>query len=169
MRAQHEKFMNIALQEAETALMAGEFPVGCIMVANNKVVARGRRSNSRSGKANEMDHAEMTALRDLFTNHPELNRRTVTVYSTMEPCLMCFAALLLNNITRVVFAYEDAMGGGTNLDLNRLTPLYRDIRVEIIPDVMREESLRLFKNFFTNQANDYWRDSLLSEYTLSQD
>jgi tRNA(adenine34) deaminase len=166
--ANHQHFMQIALTEAANALNQGEFPVGCVLVHDDRVVARGRRRNSRT-QANELDHAEIVALHDLLDNQPEIDCSGVTLYCTMEPCLMCFAALLLSNVHTIVYAYEDAMGGGTAINLNHLTPLYRQMEVTVIPHVMRNESLALFKKFFTNPANKYWRNSFLADYTLSQD
>jgi tRNA(adenine34) deaminase len=159
--------MDQALALAREALAAGEFPVGCVIVAAGQVVAEGRRLNSRE-QANELDHAEVVALRGLLAGNPEIDRGGLTVYSTMEPCLMCFATLLLNGVRRIVYAYEDAMGGGTRLDLTTLAPLYREMRLEVVPGVRRVESLALFKEFFANPANGYWQGSLLAEYTLAQ-
>ena len=160
--------MHMALTEAKKALAANEFPVGCVIVANGKIVARGHRRNSHSDNANELDHAEIVTLRQLLAAHPAIDRSSLIVYSTMEPCLMCYATLLLNGVRTIAYGYEDAMGGGTSLDLASLTPLYREMQVELIPGLLREESLDLFKDFFTNPQNDYWRDSLLADYTLKQ-
>ncbi|MCK4837507.1 MAG: nucleoside deaminase [Desulfobulbaceae bacterium] len=160
--------MHKALAEARRALAGGEFPVGCIIVYEDRVVARGRRSNSRGLAANEMDHAEISALRRLLTDHPDIAPKDVTVYATMEPCLMCFTTMLLNGIRRIVYAYEDIMGGGTDLDLSSLKPLYQQIAMEITPQVCRAESLELFREFFNNPNNDYWQESLLTQYTLRQ-
>ena len=115
---------------------------------------------------NELDHAELVALRNLLTDHPKIDTSEVTLYSTMEPCLMCFSTLLLNNISTIVWAYEDVMGGGVNLPLKDLKPLYRDMSPEITGRVMREQSLALFKQFFSRPDNKYWKDSLLANYTL---
>jgi tRNA(adenine34) deaminase len=60
------------------------------------------------------------------------------------------------------------MGGGTNLPLTTLSPLYRDLKVDVTAGILREEGLALFKDFFANPENDYLRDSLLAAYTLSQ-
>jgi tRNA(adenine34) deaminase len=163
-----KKLMSAALAEARTALDAGEFPVGCVIALDDRILARGRRSNSRGEAANELDHAEVSAVRTLLAEHPEINPGEVSVYATMEPCLMCYATLILNGIRRIVFAYEDAMGGGTDLDLSNLAPLYREMRVEITPHVLRAESLALFRDFFNNPDNLYWRDSPLAEYTLQE-
>ncbi len=163
---EHQSFMQLALAEANKALTANEFPVGCVIVSNNEVVASGHRANSRN--ANELDHAEIVTLRQLLAAQPDINCASLIVYSTMEPCLMCYATLLLNGVRTIAYGYEDAMGGGTNLDLAKLNPLYQDIQVELIPGLLRKESLALFKRFFANPENDYWRDSLLADYTINQ-
>ena len=162
----HHRFMGQALCLAEEALARHEFPVGCVLVEGGEVVAVGRRQNS--GEANEMDHAEIVALRAGLGRAPALDMGRVTVYTTMEPCLMCHATLLLNGIRSIVYAYEDVMGGGTSLDLSRLAPLYRDMSVTVLGGVRRSESLALFQRFFQDPAHGYWRDSLLARHTLAQ-
>ena len=167
---QHETFMRLALEQAQQALANNEFPVGAVIVAEGEPVAMGRRKNSRSEIANELDHAEIVALRDLLGRRPDIDRQTLTVYSTMEPCLMCYSAMLLNGIRTFVYGYEDAMGGGTGLQLTSLPPLYRAMapEVRILPHILRRESLELFKTFFTSPENNYWQGSLLADYTLAQ-
>lgn len=164
----HDDHMKEALQEARKALEAGEFPVGCVMVHDGEVISRGRRINSIPPAENEMDHAEIVALRYIYNRHPEIDRSNITVYSTMEPCLMCYVTLLLNGIRKIIYAYEDIMGGGTNLDLSALYPLYNEMSVEIIPHVMRKESLELFRTFFADESKTYWQESPLARYTLEQ-
>ncbi|MFA6900506.1 MAG: deaminase [Desulfurivibrionaceae bacterium] len=166
----HETFMRLALQQAQQALANNEFPVGAVIVAGDEPVAIGRRENSKSETANELDHAEIVALRDLLGRRPDIDRQALTIYSTMEPCLMCYSTLLLNGIRTFVYGYEDAMGGGTSLQLMNLTPLYQAMEpeVHILPHVLRQESLALFKTFFASPENNYWQDSLLANYTLAQ-
>ncbi len=167
METNHLKYMQEALTEAHKALDKGEFPVGCVIARHEEIVARAHRTNSRN-HANELDHAEVTALRALLQSSESADDSPLTVYSTMEPCLMCFASLILNNVRTIVYAYEDAMGGGTGLDLSSLPPLYQEMEITIIPHVLRTESLALFKEFFSNPDTNYWPDSLLSQYTLNQ-
>jgi len=164
----HDIYMHEALLEAKDALAAGEFPVGCVMVYGGEIISRGRRINSKAPNENELDHAEIVALRKLFEQYPETDRSRISVYSTMEPCLMCYVTMLLNGIRKIVYGYEDIMGGGTGLNLQTLNPLYREMSVEIIPHVLRTESLELFKNFFSGPDNTYWQDSPLAQYTLAQ-
>ncbi|MBU1564071.1 MAG: nucleoside deaminase [Proteobacteria bacterium] len=163
----HKKFMDEALQQARDALTAGDFPVGCVIEYNGEIVASGRRRHS-FGKVNEIDHAEITALRELLAVDTQVEIDKVTVYSTMEPCLMCFSTLLVNGVRRFVFSYEDAMGGGTNLPLPMLSPLYRDLQITIVGSVLREESLALFKTFFSSSKCQYLKNTLLATYTLQQ-
>jgi len=163
----HDYYMEKALAEAELALRAGEFPVGCVLVCDGRIVASGRRSGTRSGMVNEVDHAEMTALRALAEQGNGCDGR-LTAYCTMEPCLMCLGALVLGGVVEIVYAYEDVMGGAAACDLKALTPLYKNSGLSVRPHVLREQSLDLFKRFFKRRENSYWRGSLLSEYTLSQ-
>ncbi len=177
------RWMKQALTLAERALKSGEFPVGCVLVSDNVVVGSGARRHSKDGELNELDHGEIVALRDWLSGGCRRNG-TVSAYCTMEPCLMCMGALILNGVDRIVYAYEDVMGGAAGID--RCTPLtgalesldhYRDQNVfqehlycsnniEIVGGVCRNESLALFKEFFRNEQNTYWKNSLLAKYTL---
>ncbi len=164
----HEHFMRLALREADRAMAAGEFPVGCVLVQGDRVVASGARQASRRDWRNELDHAEMVALRRLESVAGSVDPGGLTLYCTMEPCLMCFAALMLAGVGTIVYAYEDVMGGGTACDLTRLPPLYRRQRPRILGGVLRRDSLERFQTFFADPDNDYWRESALAGYTLAQ-
>lgn len=166
----HEEYMEIALSQANEAYVKGEFPVGAVFVHKGEVVASGRRAHSQElmASVNEIDHAEIVALRSLLGKKNDIPSEELIVYSTMEPCLMCFSTMILNGIRSFVYAYEDVMGGGTNLPLQQLSPLYAEMKVNITPNVLRSKSLVLFRNFFLNPENLYWKGSLLANYTLSQ-
>jgi tRNA(adenine34) deaminase len=166
----HEYYMKEALELAETALKEGEFPVGAVLVYKNEIVATGTRKGTAGDLANEVDHAEITALRNLAGRKEfnGINRREITIYCTMEPCLMCFGAILLSGIGEIVYAYEDAMGGGTKIDPKSLSPLYRERKISVIPGILRSKSLELFKSYFSNSSNSYWKGSLLAHYTIAQ-
>ncbi len=165
---QHEEFMGLALSEAAQALAAGEFPVGCVLVAEGEVLVRSRRVHSREDTANEFEHAEIVAVQKLVAEYPGIAKEKIILYSTMEPCLMCYAALLLNGIHTIVYGYEDVMGGGTNLQLGGLSPLYQQMQVTLVPHVLRDECLSFFKQFFVDPANSYWQQSQLAQYTMDQ-
>lgn len=162
-----ERFMKKALEAARQALAMGEFPVGCVMVYENEILVTGARRHSAPQGQNEVDHAEMLALRRLIELGKGIDRARVTLFSTLEPCLMCYAALIINGIRHIIYAYEDVLGGGTELDLTGLHPFYREMEVTVVSGVLRHESLLLFKRFFSDSNNEYLRDSLLATYTMS--
>lgn len=164
---EHEQFMAAALDEAAKAAREGEFPVGCVLVHQRQIVAQGHRKNSIND-TNEIDHAEIIALRELISRQEIADLSEVILYSTMEPCLMCFSTLILSGIRTIVYGYEDAMGGGTGVKLTELPSLYADMKVTIVPHVLRERCVRMFKVFFSDNDNVYWKDSLLAQYTLQQ-
>jgi tRNA(adenine34) deaminase len=161
-------FMRLALAEAEIALESGEFPVGCIITDGESVVASGYRQSSSGDIANELDHAEIMALKNLWKNRPEISRDRLCLYSTLEPCLMCFGAVLISGITRIVYAFEDAMGGGTGLVRPGMPPLYREIDLTVIPNVCRQESLQLLQHYFSDMENRYLRNTFFEAYTMGQ-
>lgn len=164
-------FMRLALARAEEAGELGEFPVGAVLVAGGEVVAEGQRHCSGGGDnslVNELDHAEMTALRNLLTTRRDIPPSAVTVYSTLEPCLMCYSTLVVNGVRRVVYACEDPMGGGTSLPLDRLSPLYRQRHIDVRGGVLRRQSLRLFQKFFRSSGSSYLADTLLARHILAQ-
>ena len=172
--SQDEVWMEEALEQAEAAYGAGEFPVGCIIVRDGRIIARGNR-NGTAGEGvsfSETDHAEIRALKNMEAAGEGIPQGTedpgITLYCTMEPCLMCFGAIILSGIKRIVYAYEDPMGGGTQCDLSQLPPLYRNSGIRVIKGVGRQKSLDLFYNFFNKEENLYWKDSYLESYTLEQ-
>ena len=160
--------MGKALKQARKALSAGEFPVGCVMVYQDRILVTGSRRGTSGDFPNEIDHAEMIALKHLTDLKINTDKNRIVLFTTLEPCLMCVGALILSGISEIVYAYEDIMGGGTNCDLTKLSPLYKNSQISIIPNILRKESLELFKVFFKNPENFYWRGSLLARYTLNQ-
>ena len=206
-----EKYMELAIAEANKAFEQGEFPVGCVIIFNDKIVASGSRLGTTSSEKypSEIYHAEIRALQsfensisDGITKHyngtsnddaigvcsetgkisrskriPEkydlISRSKImpekcTLYCTMEPCLMCFGAIILSGIKKIVYSFEDPMGGGTSCDLKSLSPLYRDSGISVIPHVLRDKSLELFARFFSKKDNLYWKNSFLEKYTLEE-
>lgn len=163
-------FMSLALEQAQQAFDNGEFPVGCVIVQDNVVVASGKRKGTTDEMPffSEISHAEIRVLMALETMESEFRPEKATLYSTMEPCLMCFGAIILSGIKKIVFAYEDPMGGGTGCDLTEMPQLYKKSKIDVVPGVLREKSLDLFGKFFNKETNLYWKDSYLEKYTIEQ-
>ena len=164
----YEYFMKKALKQAKKALDAGEFPVGCVLVHQSRILATGTRKGTMGNFPNEIDHAEMIALKRLADMDINTDKKRIVLFTTMEPCLMCLGAMILSGVSEIVYAYEDVMGGGINCDLAKLPPLYTNNPISIVPNILRQSSLELFKVFFNIPKNSYWKGSLLAEYTLRQ-
>ncbi|HMA68066.1 MAG TPA: nucleoside deaminase [Desulfosalsimonadaceae bacterium] len=164
-----EDFMELALEQARAALDAGEFPVGCVIADGSGVLAGGARRGSAAEVPSELDHAEILALRALEKSAGGVERSRLSLYVTMEPCLMCLGAIILNRIPRIVYAYEDVMGGAAGCRLPDLPELYAGSGVRIAGGVLRRKSLELFQAHFSDPRQHYWQNSLLARYTLSQE
>jgi len=172
--------MRQAIGLAEQALRAGDFPVGCVLVHGDAIVGEGYRIGSFGPGMNELDHAEIRALRDWYGKGAVGRGRDpgLSVYCTLEPCLMCLGALLLNGVRRIVFAYEDVMGGACGIALSGVgsasdgissgygETLYGSMDVAIRGGILRSESLALFRAFFSNPSSGYWRGSPLARHVM---
>jgi len=162
--------MELALEQAKKAFDMGEFPVGCVNVQNERVIAGGARKGTTMDRPffSEIDHAEIRALRSLEKADIQFEPEKSILFCTMEPCLMCFGAIILSGIKKIVYAYEDPMGGGTTCDLKKMPLLYQKSEIDIVSGVLRQKSLDLFYDFFNKETNLYWKNSYLEMYTLDQ-
>jgi tRNA(adenine34) deaminase len=138
--------MELALSEARAAADEGEVPVGCVVVHEGRVVGRGR--NRTEVLTDPTAHAEMQALSAAAATLRSARLTAATVYSTLEPCLMCAGALVLARPRRVVFAARDPKSGclGSRHDVatdNRLNH-----RLAVTEGVLADESAALLKEFF---------------------
>jgi tRNA(adenine34) deaminase len=116
-------FLQEAIQLAEEAERGGNLPIGALIVFEYQIVARG--ANAIWQPTVELTrHAEMEALRSL-PPHLRARGEGLTLYTTLEPCLMCAGAILLHRIGRLVFGSTDP-NGGTAACLQSLPPYFRD-------------------------------------------
>lgn len=164
----YKYFMEKAIEEAKKALESGEFPVGCVFAYKHNIIVTSSRTGTSGNYINEIDHAEIAALRRLSELKENVYKSKIILFCTLEPCLMCYSAIVLSGIGKIVYAYEDVMGGFTRCDLTKLSPFYKERKIKIIPNILRDKSMELFKVYFENQKNSYWKDSLLARYTLRQ-
>lgn len=104
-----QKFMKAALKEAEKAAAIGEVPIGCVMVADGKIVARGY--NLRKKRQLTAEHAEMIAINKANKKFKSWRLEECTLYVTLEPCPMCAGAILQARIGRVVYGTADPKAG----------------------------------------------------------
>jgi len=118
-----ENFMHRAIELALLAEREGNLPVGVVITLDDKVVAEGR-SAIWVPKFDATRHAEMDALRAVKGDHWESSDK-MTLYTTLEPCLMCFGSILLHGIGRVFFGSTDSYGGSGSI-LAYLPPFFQE-------------------------------------------
>ncbi len=143
-----EKWMRMALAEAQKAADEGETPVGAVLVAGGELIAAGH--NAREAKHDVTSHAEMETIRAAASKKGDWRLSDMTLYVTLEPCPMCAGAILAARIPRVVYGAKDATAGamGSVLNLPRY-PL--GARPEVVSGVLADESRALLQSFFRSR------------------
>ena len=144
-----EYFMSIALKEAQKALLKDETPIGCVIVKDDKVIARGH--NLREIKNIVTSHAEIEAITK--ANKKLNNWRLVDcdLYVTIEPCIMCAGAIIQSRIRTVYYGAPDPKGGAFTSSINVLEANNINHRPVVIGGILEEECAIIIKNYFKNK------------------
>ena len=145
----HEEFMRQALALAEEAQGAGEVPVGAVVVLGDEVVGRGR--NSPIAQNDPTAHAEMLAIREACARMGNYRLEGATIYSTLEPCVMCAGALVAARVATLVFATRDLRFGGVRSKFRLADSDLLNHRLDVVEGVLAAESMRLLRNFFAQR------------------
>jgi len=141
-----EQFIRLALEEAEKAYAAGEVPVGAVIVLNEEILAAAH--NNPVGLNDPSAHAEMLAIRRAAERMKNYRLTGTRLYVTLEPCIMCAAAIVQARISRVVFGAEDPKGGGA-VSLYRILQDERlNHRTELTGGVLKEACGEILSRFF---------------------
>jgi len=141
--------MREALALAREAAESGEAPVGAVVVVGGEIVGRGR--NSPIGDIDPTAHAEILALRDAARTLANYRLEGATLYSTLEPCVMCAGALVAARVRTLVFGARDLRFGGVRSKFRLADSDVLNHRVEIIEGVMGAECVELIQQFFANK------------------
>jgi tRNA(adenine34) deaminase len=145
-RMADEEFMRQALDLAREAERAGEVPVGAVVALNGEVIGRGRNAPVESNDPTA--HAEMVALKEAATAIGNYRLEGVTLYSTLEPCVMCAGALVAARVERLVFGARDLRFGGVRSKFRVADSELLNHRVEIAEGVLGAECAELMHRFF---------------------
>jgi len=145
----HDQFMRQALALAEEAQALGEVPVGAVVVLGNQVVGRGR--NSSIAQNDPTAHAEMLAIREACARIANYRLDGATLYSTLEPCVMCAGALVAARVETLVFAARDLRFGGVRSKFRLADSDLLNHRVDIVEGVLAADSARLLQAFFASR------------------
>jgi len=141
-----EEFMRLALAEAGKALLAGEVPVGAVVVRGGEVIASAH--NGPVGLRDPSAHAEILALRRAAAAEGNYRLAGATLYVTIEPCLMCAGALVHARVSRLVFGAPDPKGGAVVSLYGVLQDGRLNHRVEVTGGVLREACSEILSRFF---------------------
>ena len=141
-----KKYMRAALQQAKKALLLGEVPIGCVIVFEDKIIARGY--NRRNTDKNTLAHAGITSIKRASKKIGDWRLEDCTLYVTLEPCQMCSGAIVQARIPRVVIGCMNPKAGCAGSILNLLQMPEFNHQVQITRGVLEEECSTILKQFF---------------------
>lgn len=148
MKKDHEYWMRIALKEAEAAMKAGEIPVAAVLVSADDEVTRGQTQVRRRGSV--AAHGELFAVLEakakVFTG-----KRPLTMYTTLEPCLMCLGAMMQAGVDCVVFGMDAAPDGGTRFAAS-ISAGGQSVPT-IIAHVLEQEQVKLMREYLKRHSD----------------
>ncbi|MCF8423073.1 MAG: nucleoside deaminase [Bacteroidia bacterium] len=136
--------MNEALKEARKAFDADEVPVGAVIVADKKIIARAHNFTERL--IDVTAHAEMQAITSAANAIGGKYLNDCTLYVTLEPCLMCAGALHWSHITKIIYGASDEKKGFSKINQTILHP-----KTTVIKGVLENECSKILKDFFQSK------------------
>ena len=140
MEKDHSYFMKKAFEEAEYAFFKDEVPVGCVIVNNNDIISRS--SNMVELLNDSTAHAELIAITSAQNSLNSKNLDNCILYTTLEPCIMCYGAIYWSKINTVVYATSDKKRGFSRHSIET------DRKINIMSGYMAKESKELLDSFF---------------------
>ncbi|HEY0759108.1 MAG TPA: tRNA adenosine(34) deaminase TadA [Acidisarcina sp.] len=145
------EYMLLALQEAQLAALAGEVPVGAVVVYQDRVIAIGNNFVVRG--TDPTAHAEVVALRTAAASLGNFRLVGCTVYSTLEPCAMCCGAMIHARIDRLVYGASDPKAGAAGSVMNVLNHPSLNHQMEVTPGVLAENCGEVLRAFFRERRS----------------
>lgn len=141
-----EKFMREAIRQAKKAYALDEMPIGCVIVYEGKIIARGY--NRRNTDKNTLSHAELIAIKKASRKLGDWRLEGCTMYITLEPCQMCAGAMVQARVTEAVIGSMNPKAGCAGSVLNILEMEGFNHQVNVRRGVMEEECSRMLSGFF---------------------
>ncbi len=141
-----KRYMKAAIVQAKKAYALGEVPIGCVIVQNEKIIARGY--NRRNTDKLTLAHAELAAIRKASKKTGDWRLEDCTMYVTLEPCQMCAGAIVQSRMQKVVIGTWNPKAGCAGSVLNLLQMPQFNHQVEIVSGVFEQECAQLLSDFF---------------------
>ena len=152
MNSEYEAAMRVALEQAELAAVAGDVPVGAVVLHEGKIIAA--RHNEREATKDPTAHAEVLALRDAASALGTWHLDECTLVVTLEPCIMCAGALINARIHTLIFGAADLKGGGMGSLYNIGVDPRLNHAVKIFEGELRSEASNQLKLFFEQRRSE---------------
>ena len=143
---EQERYMKEAIRQAKKARALEEVPIGCVIVREGKIIARGY--NRRNTDKNTLSHAELNAIRKASKKLGDWRLEGCTMYVTLEPCQMCAGAIVQARIDEVVMGCMNPKAGCGGSILNILEDERFNHQVKVTRGVLEEECSSMLKEFF---------------------
>jgi len=152
-----DRHMNLALEGAVKAMEEGNLPIGALLLINGKVIDTNR--NNQINNSDYYSHAESLLIGKHASKIKEASKgeEKIELFTTLEPCLMCFGTAVHNRINRIVYACPDPLAGVTSI--NAPTEWYRKRWPEIVGGIQRDRAYDLFTSYMENHQ-DIWENTL---------
>ena len=157
MRSEDEKYMKEALKQARKAYALNEVPIGCVIVYDNKIIARGY--NKRNTVKSTLGHAEIAAIKKAGKYIGDWRLENCSMYVTLEPCPMCAGAIVQARIKKVIIGSMNPKAGCAGSVINLLQMEGFNHKVETTYGVLKEECTDLIQSFFCELRNSKKVDS----------
>lgn len=141
-----ERYMKEAIRQAKKAYALEEVPIGCVIVYEDRIIARGY--NRRNTDKNTLSHAELNAIRKASKKLGDWRLEDCTLYVTLEPCQMCAGAIVQARVSRVVIGSMNPKAGCAGSVLNLLEMDEFNHQVEVERGVLEEECSTMLSGFF---------------------
>lgn len=141
-----EKYMKEAIRQAKKALTSGDVPIGCVIVHEGKIIARGY--NKRNAKKTTLAHAELLAMAKAAKKLGDWRLEDCTMYVTLEPCQMCAGAIVQARIPKVVIGTMNPKAGCAGSVINLLQMDKFNHQVDVVYDILKEECSVMLSDFF---------------------
>lgn len=141
-----EKFMKEAIRQAKKAEAIGDVPIGCVIVRDDRIIARGY--NKRNKNKTVLAHAELLAMSKACRKAGDWRLEDCTMYITLEPCQMCAGAIVQARIPRVVIGSMNPKAGCGGSILNLLQMKEFNHQVKVTRGVLEEECSEMLSAFF---------------------
>ncbi len=141
-----EKFMKEALKEAKKAYEKLEIPVGCVIVKDGKIIARGH--NLKETKKDTTEHAEIIAIKKASKKLDSWRLLDCEMYVTLEPCSMCAGAIINSRIKKIYIGTMDEKTGAAGSVLNLFKDYTFNHNVEVETGIMKQDCEKILKDFF---------------------